>query len=371
MNAATNKARLIAAIINDPRWASVIARDNKADGAFYYSTKTTGIYCRPSCGSRRAKPENIAFHNTQEEAENAGFKPCKRCKPHGVSLQKQYTIKATQACRIIEKTENTIKLEELAKQVGLSPYHFHRIFKEITGLTPRQYKSAHREKQVRRKLNIVKNTGSSVTDAIFDAGYSSNSRFYEKSKKVLGMTPSSYRTGGKNEEIHFAVGECSLGSVLVASSKKGVCAILMGDDPNWLAEDLQNRFPKARLIGGDTNFEHIVAKVVGMIDAPDISPDLPLDVRGTAFQKRVWHAMCEIPLGETVSYTDIARYIGSPNSARAVARACVSNKLAVAIPCHRVIRNNGNMSGYRWGVERKRTLLSKESELKRNAANSI
>jgi AraC family transcriptional regulator of adaptative response/methylated-DNA-[protein]-cysteine methyltransferase len=272
-------------------------------------------------------------------------------------LAEQYTARVTQACRIIEGTENIPILDVLARRVGMSTYHFHRVFKKVTGLTPRQYAAAQREKKVRDELG----GGGAVTDAIFDAGYSSNSRFYEKSNKILGMTPTRYRAGGIDTKIRFAIGECSLGSILVAQSDRGICAILLGEDAEKLVRDLQDSFPRANLIGGDADFEQLVAQVVGFIEAPGIGLDLPLDVRGTSFQQRVWQALCEIPLGQTVSYTDIARRIGSPRAVRAVAQACAANRLAVAIPCHRVVRNDGALAGYRWGVERKHSLLKKEA----------
>ncbi|KIO47929.1 bifunctional DNA-binding transcriptional regulator/O6-methylguanine-DNA methyltransferase Ada [Nitrosospira sp. NpAV] len=361
MNLSAKKAQLAASTVNDPRWASVAARNPEADGSFYYAVKTTGVYCRPSCAARLARPENIGFYTTREEAEKAGFRPCKRCQPDRPSLLEQYAAKVTQACRIIETSETAPGLEDLARYVGASPYHFHRVFRQITGLTPKQYAAAQREKRVRHELGYGGADGT-VTDAIFDAGYSSNSRFYEKSNKILGMTPSRYRAGGADAEIRFAIGECSLGSILVAQSERGICAIFLGDDPGKLARDLQDSFPHANLIGGDGDFEQLVANVVGFIEAPDIGLDLPLDIRGTTFQQRVWQVLREIPVGETASYTDIAKRIGSPKAMRAVAQACATNALAVAIPCHRVVRHDGALSGYRWGVERKRALLEKEAE---------
>lgn len=357
MNTSAKNARLAAATLNDPRWASVVARDPEADGTFYYSVQTTGVYCRPSCAARSARPENVRFHRTGEDAEKAGFRPCKRCKPNQPSLAEQRAAKVIEACRIIEESQTVPGLEDLAKRVGVSTYHFHRVFKQVTGLTPREYAAAHREKRVRSELS----RSGTVTEAIFDAGYNSNARFYEKSNEVLGMTPTNYRAGGANTEIRFALGECSLGSILVAKSGRGICAILLGDDPDALARDLQDQFPQANLIGGDAEFEQLVARVVGFVEAPGIGLDLPLDVRGTAFQQRVWQALREIPAGVTASYTDVANRIGSPNSVRAVAQACAANVLAVAIPCHRVVRNDGGLSGYRWGVERKRALLEKEA----------
>ena len=348
---------LAAATLNDPRWAAVLARDPAADGAFFYSVKTTGVYCRPSCAARPARPENAGFHLTTAAAERAGFRPCKRCKPDQPPLAEQHAAKVAEICRLIENAETVPALAELADHVGLSAYHFHRIFKAASGLTPKAYAVAHRAKRVRHELD----RGGTVTEAIYGAGYNSNSRFYEKSNAVLGMTPTDYRAGGANTDIRFAIGECSLGSILVAASERGVCAILMGDDPAELARDLQDRFPRANLIGGDAQFEQLVANVVGFVEAPRLGLDLPLDVRGTAFQQRVWQALREIPAGARASYTDIANLIGAPKSVRAVAQACAANPLAVAIPCHRVVRLDGGVSGYRWGVERKRALLNREA----------
>ena len=357
MNAPASKETLAAATVNDPRWAAVVARDPSADGTFFYSVKTTGVYCRPSCAARLARPENVRFHATCADAERAGFRPCKRCKPDQRPLDEQHAAKVAEICRLLESAETVPHLEELASRAGLSAYHFHRVFKAVTGLTPRAYAAAVRAKRVRNELH----RGGTVTAAIFDAGYNSNARFYEKSDELLGMTPSNYRAGGANTQIRFAIGECSLGSILVAASERGVCAILLGDDPDALARDLQDRFPRASLIGADREFEQLVAKVVGFVEAPALGLDLPLDVRGTAFQQRVWQALRKIPAGSTVSYADIAKRIGSPSSVRAVAQACAANLLAVAIPCHRVLRTDGALSGYRWGVERKRALLEREA----------
>jgi AraC family transcriptional regulator of adaptative response/methylated-DNA-[protein]-cysteine methyltransferase len=341
----------------DPRWAAVLSRDPAFDGQFVYSVKTTGVYCRPSCASRTAKPQNIAFYATCEEAERAGFRPCLRCRPDEASRAEQHAALVAEACRSIEAAEELPALERLAGAAGISPFYFHRLFKSVTGLTPKAYGVAHRARRVRDHLTAGKG---SVTEAIYDAGFNSNGRFYETSNAVLGMTPTAFRTGGADAEINFAIGECSLGAILVARSQKGVCAIMLGDDPDELARELQDRFPKAHLIGDDADFAALVAKVVGFVEAPALGLDLPLDVRGTAFQQRVWQALRDIPAGTTASYTDIARRIGAPQSVRAVAQACAANRIAVAIPCHRIVRNDGALSGYRWGVERKRALLAKE-----------
>lgn len=351
----TSKSRT-STVAEDPRWARVLARDKSADGELWYSVATTGIYCRPSCPSRTANPKNVQLHDSLRAAKATGFRPCLRCKPDGPAADVERSALVAKACRMIEGNETEPSLEELAAAVGRSPGYFHRLFKASTGLTPKDYAAAHRAKRVREELS----SGGTVTQAIYGAGFNSSGRFYEKSTDMLGMTPSQYRAGGVNEEIRFAIGQTTLGAILVASSVKGVAAILLGEDPDALARDLQDRFPKARLLGADPGYESLIAHVVGLIESPGIGLDLPLDVRGTAFQQRVWQALREIPVGETVSYAEVARRIGSPNAVRAVAGACAANNLAVAIPCHRVVRNNGALSGYAWGVDRKRALIDRE-----------
>jgi AraC family transcriptional regulator of adaptative response/methylated-DNA-[protein]-cysteine methyltransferase len=343
---------------DDPRWAAVVARDSTADGQFVYAVKTTGVYCRPSSLSRLPKPQNVEFFSSAQDAEAAGYRPSKRARKDQSEVTAQHAATVAAACRQIESADTLPALNQLAETAGLSPFHFHRVFKAATGLTPKGYAAAHRSRKVRERLA----DGGSVTAALYDAGFNSNSRFYEAADQLLGMTPSDYRAAGQNTDIHFAVGQCSLGAILVAQSKRGVCAILLGDDPHQLVCDLQDQFRRANLIGADNNFEQLIAKVVGFIEAPAIGFDLPLDVRGTAFQERVWQALGEIPLGSTASYADIAQRIGAPKAVRAVAQACGANRLAVAIPCHRVVRSDGNLSGYRWGVERKRQLLDRETQ---------
>ncbi len=345
-------------ISDDDRWAALVRRDKTADGLFYYSVSTTGVYCRPSCASRLALRKNVRYHLTCKDAERAGFRPCKRCKPNAPPREKTHAEMIAVACREIETAEDAPSLETLAKNAGVSRYHFHRIFKAATGVTPKAYAVAHRAQRLRNELP----QSAKVTDAMYDTGFNASSRFYDAAPQALGMTPNKFRTGGAGVRIHFAVGECTLGSILVATTEKGVCAILLGDDPDALVHDLQDRFTNAQLVGGDAKFEKLVAQVIGFIESPAQEFDLPLDVRGTAFQQRVWAALQKIPSGATASYADIAKAIGSPRAVRAVAQACGANALAVAIPCHRVVRKDGALSGYRWGVERKKQLLARESK---------
>lgn len=358
MNMPTKLEHLAASTLNDPRWADVVARNAAADGRFVYSVRTTGVYCRPSCSARTARPENVRFHASSAEAERAGFRPCKRCSPDSRSPAEAHAALVTELCRWIERSDASPSLETLAARAGMSRYHLHRVFKAETGVTPKAYADAQRAKRMRAALDTTR----TVTEAIYDAGFGSNGRFYANADKELGMTPSAYRAGGSKTQIRFAVGECDLGAILVAASSRGICAIAMSDDPDALVRDLQNRFPRATLVGGDAAFERTVAEVVGFVQAPKLGFHLPIDVRGTAFQRRVWDALRTIPAGAKTTYTDLAKRVGAPKAVRAVARACAANPIAVAIPCHRVVRIDGSISGYRWGVERKRALLEREAK---------
>ncbi|MET0292215.1 MAG: bifunctional DNA-binding transcriptional regulator/O6-methylguanine-DNA methyltransferase Ada [Steroidobacteraceae bacterium] len=343
----------------DPKacYGALGARDPRFDGLFFVGVTTTGVYCRPSCASRTANPKNVRIHDTLASAQASGFRACKRCKPDGASLESEHATRIARACRLIEQGEEALSLTELATAVELSPGYFHRLFKAITGVTPKAYSEGVKAHRVRDNLA----QGLSVSATIYESGFNSSGRFYAKAGGMLGMAPSNYRAGGTNEDIRFAVGQSSLGAVLVASSTKGVVAILLGDDPETLVRELQERFPRAGLIGADSDYERLIAQVVGLIEAPQIGLDLPLDVRGTAFQQRVWQALRDIPAGHTVSYSEVASAIGSPQSVRAVAGACAANNIAVAIPCHRVVRNDGALSGYAWGVQRKEALIERES----------
>ena len=342
---------------DEERWQAIKRRDAAFDGKFVFAVRTTGVFCRPSCTSRPAKRENVSFFPTVTEAEKAGYRACKRCRPERLGAPDLQVEAVKRACERIEQAEESPKLAALAASAGLSPYHFHRVFKAITGVTPKAYAAETRARRAAEKLR----TAETVTEAIYDSGFNSSSRFYENTSARLGMTPGALRRGGAGASIRFAVGQASLGAVLVAATDKGVCAILLGDDPDVLVRELQDRFPRAELKGGDVEFERMVAQVVGLVEAPGQRLDLPLDIRGTAFQQMVWAALQAIPAGKTATYTEIARAIGQPKAVRAVAQACAANPLAIAIPCHRVVRADGDLSGYRWGVERKRKLIDREA----------
>lgn len=338
------------------RWQAVAGRDRQADGAFFYSVKTTGVYCRPSCAARRAKRENVRFHRTATEAEKAGFRACRRCQPNKHSAVEHHAAAVAKACKRIALAGESLDLKTLAGAVGMSPSHFHRVFKSLTGLTPKAYATAQCSQRMRNQLS----QSETVAAAIHSAGFNSNGRFYATSPKVLGMTPATFRAGGQGAVIQFALGQCSLGSILVAASSLGICSIALADDPSALVRDLEDRFPKADLTACDRDFETLLAQVIAFVERPAAGLDLPLDVQGTAFQQRIWQLLCEIPCGQTTTYAQIAQRIGDPQAARAVAQACAANRLAVAIPCHRVVRTDGSLSGYRWGIERKEKLLRRE-----------
>lgn len=362
MRSDTQTAEALPFLDDAARWAAVLARNAAADGAFCYAVTTTGVFCRPTCSARRPLRANVVFFAGAAEAEAAGFRPCRRCRPEAVGEAEVLAERLARACRLIEARieagEGAPSLATLAQAAGLSPHHFHRVFKQALGVTPRAYAAERRAGRLRQGLPGA----ASVTDACYDAGFGSSGRFYAEAPGVLGMTPTAYRRAGDGAEIRFAVGQCSLGAILVAATQAGVCAILLGDDPEALVRDLQDRFAKARLIGAERAFEEVVAKAVGLVERPAAPVGLPLDIRGTAFQRRVWEALRAIPAGETRSYGEIAAGLGLPGAVRAVARACAANPLAVAIPCHRVVRLGGALSGYRWGIERKRALLGREAE---------
>jgi AraC family transcriptional regulator, regulatory protein of adaptative response / methylated-DNA-[protein]-cysteine methyltransferase len=354
--ACTRPADFCNFVSDDAKWSAVLNRDANADDAFVYAVRTTQVYCRPSCPARRPRRENAEFHADAASAERAGYRACQRCRPREPSVADRHRQSVADACRLIETSDGLPSLDELARAARLSRFHFHRVFRSVTGLTPKAYFVARRADRARQAL-AQRDT---VTEAIYDAGFNSSGRFYAGSNRMLGMTPAAYRAGGLGTEIRFALAECSLGALLVAASDKGICTISLGDDPGLLLGELEDRFPTANLAPGDAAFDEWVATIVGFVETPQGALSLPLDIRGTAFQRRVWHALMEVPLGTTLSYAELAERIGAPSAVRAVARACAANTLALAVPCHRVVRSDGVISGYRWGVERKRVLLERE-----------
>ncbi len=339
------------------RWQAIVARDKQADSHFVYAVPSTGIYARPSAASRRPNKGHVRYFDTAKQAEQAGFRASRHKHADRQQQSDQRHDLIVQACRLIETQNPAPKLEELADSLGISPYHFHRIFKAQTGLTPHAYAKAHRSQRLRHELDKA---GQSITDAIYEAGYGTHSQFYDESHTMLGMPAKTFRKQGQGSIIRFAIAQCSLGALLVAESERGICAISLDDDPKSLLEQLQDRFKAAELIGADPQFNKRVAQVVAMVEEPAVGLSLPLDIQGTAFQQRVWELLRHIPVGQTLSYTELAERLGMPNGARAVARACASNTLAIVIPCHRVVRQSGDLAGYRWGLERKKTLLERE-----------
>ena len=344
-------------VAEDPRWARIVARDAAADGQFWYSVATTGVYCRPSCPSRTANPRNVTIHASLGDARRTGARACLRCRPDADSVHAASVDQIAAACRRIEAAETMPTLEALAVAARMSPSHFQRRFKAVTGVTPRAYAAEHRAGRVRAALE----EGAGVTEAIHAAGYGSSGRFYAEAEAVLGMKPGVYREGGVAETLRFAVTPTSLGHLLVAASAVGIAALLLGDDADALVADLCRRFPNARLEPAGDDFAEMVSQVVAFVEAPGATLDLPLDIRGTAFRRRVWEELRAIPAGATASYAEIAERIGAPQAVRAVAGACAANAHALAIPCHRVLRSDGALSGYRWGTARKRALLDREA----------
>ena len=335
------------------RWQQVMARDARQDGRFVFAVRTTGVYCRPSCPSRRPRRDSVEFFSNPNEAERAGYRACLRCKPTEVSAQAQYVMRARQ---LLDNAEGVVTLSELSKRVGLSAFHLQRLFKRATGLSPREYQSARRMQQVKAGLR----SSGDVTTALYDAGYGSPSRLYERAPQQLGMTPGQYRRGGAGASIAFAIAPTPLGRMLVAATERGLCAVRFGESVTELERDLRQEFHAASLTRDDAATRQYVEPLVATIRGENTIVDLPLDVRATAFQMKVWEKLRQIPRGETRSYSEIAREIGEPSAVRAVARACATNPVAVVVPCHRVVRSDGEESGYRWGLERKRKLLDSE-----------
>jgi AraC family transcriptional regulator of adaptative response/methylated-DNA-[protein]-cysteine methyltransferase len=344
-------------MLNQDRcWAAVIAHDATQDGHFFYSVKTTGVYCRPGCASRQPRRENIAFYETIAAAEAAGFRACKRCRPNEGSPADRHIAAIGRACALIRARDELPSLAELADAAGISRFHFHRVFKQITGATPREWGKAHRLGRFADRLDA----GEGVAEAAYGAGFGASSRAYEAAPNGLGMTPAARRRGGRGETIRYTVVSTWLGWAIVAATERGICMTALADSRAALESDLRRRFPSADLLPADAALAGWAERVVRYITRPGDALDLPLDIRGTAFQARVWRALQKIPPGKTATYSEIAAALGQPQSVRAVAQACASNKLAVVVPCHRVVRRDGDLAGYRWGVERKRALLDRE-----------
>jgi AraC family transcriptional regulator of adaptative response/methylated-DNA-[protein]-cysteine methyltransferase len=341
--------------IADNQWNAVLQRDAMAVGQFVYAVRTTGIYCRPDCPSRRPNRRNVQFFSNSAAAQAAGFRACKRCQPNQAADRTAELL--TQACRFIERADPTSNLADLAEHVGLSPHYLHRLFRKRLGITPKQYSAAQRAERLKSRLAL----GESVTQAIYGAGFGASGRCYAQAPNILGMTPKQYRDQGKNTRVRIATAACSLGRVLVAVTAKGICQIAIGDDDAALETELLSLLPAAEEVMPDEEFAGLLAAVVSLIDSPTNDVALPLDIRGTVFQQKVWLALRAIPPGETHSYSEVARAVGRPDAVRAVASACAANTIAVAVPCHRVVRNDGTLGGYRWGIERKRSLLERES----------
>ncbi len=330
-----------------------MARDARQDGRFVFAVRTTGIYCRPSCPSRRPRRDSVEFFTNPNEAERAGYRACLRCKPTEISSQAQYVTRARQ---LLDNAEGIMTLAQLSKRVGLSPFHLQRLFKRATGLSPREYQAARRMTQVKTNLRH----GDDVTTALYDAGFGSSSRLYEKAPQQLGMTPGEYRRGGAGATITFAIAPTPLGRLLVAATERGLCAVHFGENATELERNLRDEFHAATLYRDNAAMQKYIEPLLAAIRGENTTIDLPLDVRATAFQMKVWETLRNIPSGETRSYSDVAREIGAPNAVRAVARACASNPVALAVPCHRVVRSDGDLAGYRWGIERKKKLLERE-----------
>jgi AraC family transcriptional regulator of adaptative response/methylated-DNA-[protein]-cysteine methyltransferase len=337
-------------------WTAVENRDAAADGSFFYGVRTTGVYCRPGCASRRPLRTNTVFFETTEAAEAAGFRACKRCRPTDGSAASRHIAAIEKACALLRTSETMPGLAELADAAGISRFHFHRVFKQITGVTPREYARSHRLGRFGDKLDA----GQPIAASIYGTGFGSSSRAYEAAPAGLGMTPGARRRGGSGETIRFVTVETPLGWALVAATERGICMTALGDNRDTLGAALRQRFPAAAVIAEDAGLKGWAERIVRFITAPDQNLDLPLDIRGTAFQARVWRALQKIPLGKTASYSEIAAALGQPKAVRAVAQACAANKLALIVPCHRVIRSDGDLGGYRWGLERKRALLARE-----------
>lgn len=344
---------------NDQLWQAVVAKDARFDGQFVFAVSSTGVYCRPSCPSRRAHRERVSFFDLPEAAEQAGFRACLRCQPKRARVLDPQIELVQRVCRLLDTTDSeTLKLSELAAHAGVSVFHLQRTFKRVMGISPRQYVTA-------RKFGNFKalvRKGESVTNSLYESGFNSSSRLYEFAAGELGMTPATYSRGGKGVHITYTIVDSPMGRLLVAVTERGVCAVRMGDNDAELENDLRDEFPHAAIVRDYEALRGPVEKILNHLDKNDPRLDLPLDIRATAFQRQVWEKLRAIPYGETVSYGEIARAVGKPGAVRAVGRACATNPVALVIPCHRVVREDKSLGGYRWGLERKQRLLDHERE---------
>ncbi len=342
------------------KWNAVLARDSHADGTFVYAVSSTGIYCRPSCASRRPHPDRVVFFDTPDEAAGAGYRACRRCRPDDAAAPDPWIDKIRRACVYLANVDGHVPLARLAGRLGGSPYHFQRSFKRIVGVSPREYADACRLEKLKRGLR----RGSRVTEAMIDAGYGSSSRFYERAASMLAMKPQAYRAGAAGATINYEIVDSPLGRLLVAATNRGVCAVSMGSGDSELVRALKAEYPAATLRRGDRTLERWTRQIVRHLEGRRPRLELPIDVQATAFQWQVWNALARIPYGETRTYKEVAESIGRPSAVRAVAHACATNRVALAIPCHRVVRSGGGMGGYRWGVARKQALLAAEHRMK-------
>ena len=353
--------REVRSIEEEVCWQAIKDRDARFNSIVFYGVKTTGIYCKPACPSRRPRRDRVVFFRSYEAAESQGFRACLRCRPRESSIRDSRVEMVFRVCRVIEaESEKSLSLADLAIELGLSPHHLQRTFKSITGITPRQYAAALKLKQFK---SLVQD-GADVTDAIYAAGYGSSSRLYEKATERLGMTPSSYRRGGKGMNISYTVVDCHLGRMLVAATERGVCSVQFGDKDEELAAALETEYRAASIVRDGAGLENHISAILSHLEGSLPSLDLPLDLQATAFQLLVWEELRRIPYGATRSYAQIAASLGQPSATRAVARACATNPVALVTPCHRVVRSDGSLSGYRWGVERKQALLDREKQAK-------
>ncbi len=347
---------------DDPQWAAVLARDAARDGSFFYAVRSTGVYCRPSCPSRRPRRENVRFFPTLEEAERAGFRPCLRCRPLAVRAGDARIAFVERVCRHIEEhLDEPVRLAGLGRAFGMSPFHLQRTFRSVLGISPREYAETCRMKSLKNGLQ----SGRSVTEAMHEAGYGSTSRLYEKTGGQLGMTPTLYRLGANKLAIRYATVNSPLGRMLVAATDKGICSIAFGESEAGLVNGLRQEYPQAQFKRAEAVLHRWIGALLKQMFGEPQKTRLPLDIQATAFQRRVWRHLQSIPFGSTKSYSEVARAIGAPNATRAVARACASNPVALAIPCHRVVRSDGSLGGYRWGLERKKQLLEREASVAR------